>query len=53
VSEKPKTRIKGKRNSTHYLNMDKIKYSIELDKYTNPKCINFEKEMLNKIATNF
>jgi hypothetical protein len=29
--------------------MSKIKYSLELDKYSNPNQINFEKEILKKI----
>ena len=45
------TRIKGKeiRTCIHYLNKNKIKYSLELDKYSNPNQINFEKELLTKI----
>ena len=51
VSEKPNKRINGKkeRNLKHYLNKNKIKYSLELDKYSNPNQINFEKEILKKI----
>ena len=51
VSEKPKKIKNGKRNrnSNYYLNKNKINYSLELDKYSNPNQINFEKELLLKI----
>ena len=50
VSEKPDKIKNGKRTkiSMHYLNKNKIKYSLELDKYSNPNQINFEKELLLK-----
>ena len=50
VSEKPDKIKNGKRNrsSNHYLNKNKIIYSLELDKYSNTNQINFEKELLLK-----
>ena len=50
VSEKPDKIKNGKRTKIpmHYLNKNKIKYSLELDKYSNPNQINFEKELLLK-----